>query len=75
VNREQEDVIDTANGEQLKVKSGSNDYWMDYRGNILGTDNQRPDYGLSRVDAATVRRGNRREDKPLSQLRVIGFRR
>ncbi|MBZ5667921.1 MAG: hypothetical protein LAO30_25450, partial [Acidobacteriia bacterium] len=38
VNRGQEDVVDTANGEHLKIKSGANYYWMDYRGNIVGTD-------------------------------------
>lgn len=38
VNRGQEDVVDTATGEQLKIESGANYYWMDYRGNIAGTD-------------------------------------
>ena len=38
VNREQVDVVDTGTGEQLKIKSGANYYWMDYRGNIVGTD-------------------------------------
>jgi hypothetical protein len=38
VNRGREDVVDTANGEKLKIESGSDYYWMDYRGNIVGTD-------------------------------------
>lgn len=38
VNRGREDVVDTANGEQLKIESGSNYYWMDNRGDIVGTD-------------------------------------
>jgi hypothetical protein len=33
-----DDVIDTSTGEKLKVESGANYYWMDYRGNIVGTD-------------------------------------
>jgi len=33
-----EDVVDTNTGEKLKIESGSNYFWMDYRGNIIGTD-------------------------------------
>jgi hypothetical protein len=33
-----EDVRDPATGRELKVESGSNYYWIDPRGNIVGTD-------------------------------------
>jgi len=33
-----EDVVDTNTGEKLKIESGSNYYWMDNRGNIVGTN-------------------------------------
>lgn len=32
-----EDVVDAATGRQLKVESGSNYYWVDQRGTIVGT--------------------------------------
>lgn len=32
-----EDVIDPLTGRELKVESGSNYYWIDYRGTIVGT--------------------------------------
>lgn len=31
------DVVDSNTGESLKVATGSDYYWMDYRGNIVGT--------------------------------------
>jgi PQQ-dependent catabolism-associated CXXCW motif protein len=31
-------VTDPASGREMAVKSGANYYWMDYRGNIVGTD-------------------------------------
>ena len=33
-----EDVIDPATGEQFKIESGSNYYWVDNLGNIVGTE-------------------------------------
>jgi len=33
-----EDVIDPASGRQFKVESGSNYYWIDHRGTVVGTD-------------------------------------
>ncbi len=33
-----EDVIDPVTGRELKVESGSNYYWIDHRGTIVGTD-------------------------------------
>jgi hypothetical protein len=33
-----EDVVDPQYGEQFKVESGSNYYWIDHRGAIVGTD-------------------------------------
>lgn len=33
-----EDVIDPATGRELKVESGSNYYWIDHRGAIVGTE-------------------------------------
>ncbi len=33
-----EDVIDTQYGRQIKVESGSNYYWIDHTGTIVGTD-------------------------------------
>lgn len=33
-----EDVIDPVSGQELKVESGSSYYWIDHRGNIVGTD-------------------------------------
>jgi hypothetical protein len=33
-----EDVIDPVTGSQYKVESGSNYYWVDHRGTIVGTD-------------------------------------
>jgi hypothetical protein len=33
-----EDTVDTATGQRYKVESGSNYYWVDLRGNIVGTD-------------------------------------
>jgi hypothetical protein len=32
-----EDVVDTATGRELKVESGSNYYWIDERGQVVGT--------------------------------------
>ncbi len=32
------EVIDETTGEQFEVESGSNYYWIDHRGNIVGTD-------------------------------------
>jgi hypothetical protein len=38
-----EDVIDPATGRRIKVESGSNYYWIDQRGTIVGTNtNTRP---------------------------------
>lgn len=34
----QEDVIDPQTGRQIKVESGSEYYWIDHRGTIVGTD-------------------------------------
>jgi hypothetical protein len=31
------DVIDQTTGRQMKVESGSNYYWVDHRGTIIGT--------------------------------------
>ena len=33
-----EDVIDPVTGRELKIESGSNYYWIDHRGTIVGTD-------------------------------------
>ena len=33
-----QDVVDTATGRQFKVESGSNYYWIDQRGTIVGTN-------------------------------------
>lgn len=33
-----EDVVDSTTGRQLKVESGSNYYWIDQRGTVVGTD-------------------------------------
>jgi len=33
-----EDVIDSATGREIKVESGSNHYWIDHRGTIVGTE-------------------------------------
>ena len=33
-----EDVVDPKYGEQFKVESGSNYYWIDHRGTVVGTD-------------------------------------
>jgi len=33
-----EDVIDPVTGREMKVESGSNYYWIDHRGTIVGTD-------------------------------------
>lgn len=33
-----EDVIDPVTGREIKVESGSNYYWIDHRGTIVGTD-------------------------------------
>ena len=33
-----EDVVDTQSGQQFKIESGSNYYWIDHRGTIVGTD-------------------------------------
>jgi hypothetical protein len=33
-----EDVVDPATGREIKVESGSNYYWIDHRGTIVGTD-------------------------------------
>ncbi len=32
-----EDVIDPATGRQIKIESGSDYYWIDHRGSIVGT--------------------------------------
>jgi hypothetical protein len=32
-----EDVVDPVTGRELKVESGSNYYWIDHRGDIVGT--------------------------------------
>lgn len=40
------DVVDTNTGEAMKVSTGSNYYWMDQRGNIVGTET----YGAPSVD-------------------------
>lgn len=33
-----EDVVDPVDGREIKVESGSNYYWIDHRGTIVGTD-------------------------------------
>lgn len=44
------DVTDEATGTQFKVSSGSNYYWMDERGNIVGTDTHaRPDVNFRQL--------------------------
>ena len=37
-NRGVVDVIDQTSGQEFQVESGSNYYWIDHRGNIVGTD-------------------------------------
>lgn len=32
------DVVDEATGRALKVEAGSNYYWIDQRGNVVGTE-------------------------------------
>jgi hypothetical protein len=32
-----EDVVDPTTGREFKVESGSNYYWIDHRGTIVGT--------------------------------------
>jgi hypothetical protein len=46
------DVVDPASGSSFKVEDGSNYYWIDDRGSIVGTDtNTRPDVDFRQVVA------------------------